>query len=479
MSADCETIIRPKGIERTIILPGGLQRFWTLLRTRGRRTSVSYAWPWMPTAEQLLERARAFFDAEQAGAPDSLTARGLADVRHFDLAGMQRVVGVCPYGISGSLLLASYLDGHDDVIMLPACLGSASYAFFDHYRALSLRDKLLIYPFLDEGHFNSFFHSEHSPSPANYFAAVNAACEVYRDSPAEFLESRRVFFRLLHVVYCVALGRLPASSRPLIVYQQHERNEALAGYLLEDFAEVRFIHTVRDPITNCGRMFQHGSDVVELRAAGNTIMSLTTQDAPHLHMESRTLAVRFEDMHLRLQETMSAVADWLGLSYGASLLESTFSGRPWQVAQGTTTWSGPRPAQAVRDSRNVSFTDRCLLFAVLYEDFAAWNYPCPRVFKHALVRILTCLLLLVIPMRMEVMTARRAFKSRGVRDVGRGLLRLCIGRAQIMMLLALDLFRRLTFGIQVLPARSSDGAPERRMARTDPAPRPSNQPRRS
>jgi hypothetical protein len=433
----------------------------------------------MPAADQLLERAHAFFSAEQASAPDSLTARRLSDIRYFDLAGMQRVVAICPYGISGSLLLASYLDGHEDVITLPACLGSASYAFFDYYQSLSLREKLLIYPFLDEGHFNSFFHGEHSPSPVDYFAAVKAACEVYGDSPAEFLQSRRVFFRLLHVVYCVALGRLPASPRPLIVYQQHERNEALASYLMEDFAEVRFIHTVRDPITNCGRMFEHGFRFGGPRTAGNAIMSLTTGDVPHLNLESRTLAVRFEDMHLRLQETMNTVVDWLGLPYRPSLLESTFSGRPWQVTQGTTTWSGPRPAQAVRDCRSASFTDRCLLFAVLYEDFAAWNYPCPRVFKHSLVRILTCTLLLLIPMRIEVMTARRVFNSRDVRDLGRGLVRLCIGRAQIMTLLAVDLCRRLTIGIQVLPMRSPAGPAEHLVARTDPAPRPSNQPRRS
>lgn len=463
VAADCETIIRPRGPQRTI-QPGSLQRFWTLLRSRGRGIPVSHAFPWMPAADELLERAHAFFSAERAGAPDSLTARRLSDIRHFDLAGMRRVVAICAWGSSGSLLLGSYLDGHDDVIMLPAYTGCALYAFFDNYRSLSLRNKLLIYPFLDDGHFNFFFHGEHSVSGAEYLAAVNAACEVYGDSPAEFLESRRVFVRLLHVVYCVALGRLPAGPRPLIVYQQHVPNEAQARYLVEDFAEVRFIHTVRDPITNCSRLFEQSFKVAGSRAAGNVIMVLTTQDAPHLNMESRTVAVRFEDMHLRVGETMSTVVDWLGLPYRPSLLESTFSGRPWMATRGTTTWSGPQPAQAVRDCRNVSFTDRCLLSAVLYEDFAAWNYPCPKIFRHAPVRILTCLLLLLIPMRIEVILARRALSSRDMREVGRGLVRFCIGRAQIMLLLAVDLYRRLAFRIRVLPLRGSTGPAER----TDP-----------
>jgi hypothetical protein len=453
VAANYETIIRPRGPERTI-QPGSLQRFWTLLRSRGRGISVSHAFPWMPAADRLLERAHAFFSAARAGAPDPLTARRLSDIRHFDLAGMQRVVALCAWGSSGSLLLASYLDGHDDVIMLPAYCGCALYAFFDNYRSLSLRDKLLIYPFLDDGHFDFFFRGEHSVSGAEYFAAVNAACELYGDSPAEFLESRRVFVRLLHIVHCVALGRLPAGPRPLIVYAQHVPNEAVARYLAEDFAEVRFIHTVRDPITNCSRLFEQSFKVSGSRAAGNVITVLTTQDAPHLNMESRTLTVRFEDMHLRVGETMSTVVDWLGLPYRPSLLESTWSGRPWVVSRGTTTWSGAQPAQAVRDCRNVSLTDRCLLCAVLYEDFAAWNYPCPEIFRHAPVRILTCLLLLLIPMRIEIILARQALSSRDMREVGRGLVRFCIGRGQIMLLLAVDLCRRLAFRIRVLPRPS-------------------------
>jgi hypothetical protein len=456
VATDSETIVRSRGLQRTI-RRGGPQRFWTLLRSRGRELPVSYAWPSMPAADQMLERAHGFYSAERAGAPDSLTARRLSDIRHFDLAGMQRVVAISAWGSSGSLLLASYLDGHDDVIMLPAYLGCSLYAFFDNYRSLSLRDKLLIYPFRDDGHFDYFFRGEHSVSGAEYFAAVNAACEVYGDSPAEFLESRGVFVRLLHVVHCVALGRLPAGPHPLIVYAQHVPNEPTARYLVEDFAEVRFLHTVRDPITNCSRLFEQSFKVGGSRAAGNVITVLTTQDAPHLNMESRTLAVRFEDLHLRVQETMSTVVDWLGLPYRPSLLESTFSGRPWMVTRGPMSWSGPQPAQAVRDWRNVSFTDRCMLSAVLNEDFAAWNYPCPRIFRHAPVRILTCLLLLLIPMRMEVILARRAMSSRDMRELGRGLMRFCIGRAQIMLLLAVDLYRRLVFGTRVLPLRGSTG----------------------
>lgn len=443
----------------------GLQKFWRrLTTTRGGPTSVSTSWPSMPAAASMLERARAFFNAEQARAPHSETAGMASAIRHFDLAGMQRAVAICCWGSSGSLLLASFLDGHGDVVMLPGHLSCAIYPFFDNYRSLSLREKLMIYPFLSNDigdHFKGFFRGECPISGADYFAALNAAFEVYGELPAEFLESRRVFFQLLHVVYCVALGRLPTSSRPLIVYAQHELNEGLANYLVEDFPQTRFVHTVRDPITNCGRLFEHYLISTGFMAAAYVISHQTIGDAPHLNMESRTLAVRFEDMHLHLQETMRAVVDWLGLPYQPSLLESTWNGRPFVVSRGTTTWSGARPAQAVRDCRNVSFTDRCLLYAVLYENFAGWNYRCPRIFRHASVRIVTCILFLIIPLRIEILTARRIFKWQAARDVGGGLVRLCIGRAAIMTLLALTLYRRLMYGKRVLPLRNQPAVSSR------------------
>ena len=75
--------------------------------------------------------------------------------------------------------------------------------------------------------------------------------------PQEFLKSRRTFFKFLHVAYCVAQGRLPVKGpRPLIVYAQHYWNVGLARRFVEDFPQARFIHTVRDPITNSSRLFE-------------------------------------------------------------------------------------------------------------------------------------------------------------------------------------------------------------------------------
>jgi hypothetical protein len=414
---------------------------------------VANSWGSFPAQEQMLQQARALFRAEEGKGLQSLVASKIEDIRHFDVAGMQRAVAICYYGRSGSMLLASYLDGHDDVIMLPTNRSQKIYRFFEHYQSLSLHDKLICYPVFS----TDFFQGDFPIAAADYYAAINALFEVYGNRSLEFLESRRTFFLFLHVVYCVALGRLPASPEPLIVYAQHEQDDQSARRLLEDFPQARFIHAVRDPITTCGRLFDEWllRENRGISTPWHVIRHLTIADMPHAGMESRTRAIRFEDLHLHLERTMRALADWLDLPYRSLLLDSTFNGAPLVHKRGTVSWSGPRPEQAIRDSRNISFTDRGLLFAVFNENFVAWNYPCPDIFKYALVRLLTWLLVFLIPMKMEVIAMSRFIKecpssqTGSFRYVIKGLVRIFICRVAIMLLLAVEICRRLIFGKKV------------------------------
>jgi hypothetical protein len=417
-----------------------------------------------PPAEWLLQEAATRLGA--ATASEDLVASKIEAVRQFQPAQMQRAVAICTCGSSGSLLLASYLEGHPEVIGLPILFGQALYPFFDHYQSLSLREKLLTYPFLQKSNSDdfddSFRHAAPGITPIHYLAAVDAVLRVYPDLPATYQEQRRAFFVFVHVAYCVALGLTPRSAAPLIVHGQHIWDDELARQFVEDFREARFIHTVRDPISNSGRLLARHAD--NLLGAALVLSHLSYADRPHTGMEARTGAIRFEDLHLQLEELMRAVAGWLGLSFEPSLLESTFYGVPFVASRGATSWSGPRPEQAVRDTRNVSLTDRGMLYAVLYEDFASWNYPCPKLFAHAPVRVITCLLLLLIPFRIEIMVAKSLFRSLPKHGAGfalNGFVRLIAARAAIMIMFTADLIRRLAGRKSVLtlrpqlPARAS------------------------
>jgi hypothetical protein len=410
-----------------------------------------------PPQDLMLQRARALLQAEEDKGLQVLLPGKIEDIRRFDVTGMERAVAIIACGRSGAELVASFLDGHDDVITLPTLQGDRIYQFFERYESLSLHDKLIAYPvFSSDSIHSDFFEGAFPISAAGYYAAVKALFEVHGNSAPAFLESRRAFFQILHVVYSVALGRRPASPHPLMVYPQHGWNDELARRLVEDFPQARFIHTVRDPITNCGRFFDYRINMKDLYREPALIpayvmWNLSQRDVPHRGMESRTFAVRFEDLHLQPEKTMRAVANCLGLAYRASLLESTFNGVPWMVQRGTNSWSGARPEQAVRDSRNVSYTDRGLLFALLYEGFVTWNYPCPKILKHALVRVLICALVLIIPMKMEMIAAHRFIqkipsrRGGGLRYAIRGSIQILICRFSIMSIVIVNLLRRLAF----------------------------------
>jgi hypothetical protein len=411
-----------------------------------------------PANDSMLQRARASLCAAEAEGLQGLVAAKIEDIRHFDIERMERVVAIIACGRSGAELVASFLDGHDDVLMLPTLQGDRIYQFFERYKSLKLHDKLVAYPIFSADLICSdFFQGAFPVRSADYYAAVKAVFEVHGNSPPGFLDSRRAFFQLLHIVHCVAMGRRSATRHPMILYPQHAWNNQLAKCLVEDFPQARFIHTVRDPITNCGRFFDYRLKMKDLYRQpalipAYVIWNLCQRDVPHRGMEQRTLAIRFEDLHLHPQETMRALANWLSLPFRASLLQSTINGVPWVVQRGTISWSGARPDQAIRDSGNISLTDQAMLFALLNENFVAWNYPCPTIFKHSLVRVVTCALTLIIPTKMEIISAHGfimkfpPWRKGSLYYAIKIFLHILLCRFAIMSIVVVNLCRRLTFG---------------------------------
>lgn len=405
--------------------------------------------------EEIVVRGNALFQAEQSKNLTSNIVEKMGNLRHYDVLAMDRAVAILAWGRSGSLLLASYLDGHPDILMLPELCGWRLYEFFDAYRSLSLRDKLIAYPAFRTDD-TRFFEGGFAISPTEYYAAVLAILKSYGKWPKEFLESRRTFFLFVHIAYNLALGRRPASPKPLIVYAQHDWDNSAARYLVEDFPRAKFIHTIRDPISSCDSAFHQLLPVLaeqNIFLPYSVLVFLTTKDRPQLGMECRSRAIRFEDLHCNVAETMQQLSDWLGFTYQPVLLDSTFNGIPYLVSGGGKTWSGPRLDQARRQSRYFSIMDRALLFALFYENFAHWKYPCPRIFGHRIIRLMTVVLLVLMPTRMEIIGAGAVLERRILPSVRRGnisrairsLVAVGFCRLKIMWLFLFVVLRRCAF----------------------------------
>jgi hypothetical protein len=411
--------------------------------------------------QEILLKAEALFGTEQSKDLRSGIAQKIGELQHYDVLAMDRAVAILMCGRSGSLLLASYLDGHEDVLMLPEDFSQLLYKFFDRYPSLSLRDKLLASPGFYPG-YPRFFEGTFAISVTQYYTAILAILEFCANLPPEFLESRRAFFLFAHIAYNLALGRTPASPTPLIVYAQHVPDNALARHLVEDFPQAKFVHTIRDPISSFDGVFHyHLGWLAEqhILLPLTTLDTLANKDRPHIGMESRTRTIRFEDLHADTAETMRDLSDWLRLRFQPTLVDSTFNGIPYVVKRNGMSWSGRRPQQVQRHSWHFSPKDRALLFAVFYENFVEWDYPCPKVFNYPIVRPVVFLSLVLLPMKMEMTAAWEVFKHRTLPSLRQGtilraiksLLAIGLCRLRIICLLVSVFFQRCVNRTTLLP----------------------------
>jgi hypothetical protein len=197
-----------------------------------------------------------------------------------------------------------------------------------------------------------------------------------------------------------------------MIYAQPRTDDEVAAQFVEDFPSARFIHTIRDPISSFDSWFDR---VLELRTTAlrpqyvspglDTVRDLLTWDKAHRGMEACTRAIRFEDLHLAPEATMRRLANWLGIVYLPCLIESTWNGTPWVVKVRGVAWCGPNPANARRRSNNLDPADRLMMFALLRDNFIAWNYPSPAAIRQRWIRLCIIALLLFVPMKMELATA--------------------------------------------------------------------------
>jgi Sulfotransferase family len=421
--------------------------------------------------EEVLLRANALFLKERVPDLWGSVAAKIDELQRYDVLAMDTVVAVLMWGRSGSLLLCSYLDGHDDVIMMPELCSEGLYEFFERYPSFSWRDKLLAFPVFEQNA-PRFFEGDFAISPAEYYAAVQAILAFYAQWPPEFLESRRAFFLFVHVAYTLALGRRPASSHPVIVYMQHVWDDTAARRLVEDFPQSKFVHTIRDPISSCDAAFHFHLKYVEkhILLPHTALHCLANKDRPHSGMESRTRTIRFEDLHSDTTGTMHDLSDWLGLPYQPSLLDSTFNGIPYVVKRDGVAWSGRRVEQVRRRSLALSRKDRALLFALFYENFMDWDYPCPKIFQYPTVRLMTVLALFIFPMKMEMISARAVFRLSILPALRRGNIWLAIKPLRAIAFCRLKIIRLLLPAFIQRCARRP--ALLRVFPRTQPAKRP-------
>jgi hypothetical protein len=420
--------------------------------------------------DQVLRRAHDSYgnehDSKKAFADEKLEI-----ARRYDVSGMTRVATICHWGRSGSLLLASYLDGHPDLVVMPFSTSESIYPFFEKYGNMPVWEKLIVYPTYSASNKKTEgdFFLRNNPSgdfaigASDYYEAVNILFGMHVDARQDWLESRQAFFQLVHAAYGIAIGHRPQTRQPMMIHAQHYLDDELAQRLIEDFPSAKFMHTVRDPITGIDSWFDRRVDMESygcnyrldlspryLDSAVGTMLDLLAWDSGHEGMSARTRAVRFEDMHTAPEALMRRVADWLGIAYLPSLIESTWNRAPYVVTIRGVASCGANPANAQRRSKNLDFPDRLMVFALLHDNFVAWNYPYPKTMDRRFLRLCAVALFWPLPMKIEVLTGRLVLARQALPWLRTGRIRLAFSaplfvlkrRVRMMWLIAQESRRR-------------------------------------
>jgi hypothetical protein len=213
--------------------------------------------------------------------------------------------------------------------------------------------------------------------------------------------SARNLLLAIYGAYHLCLDRDLLAAR-ILFHHAHRFDEL--DLFLRDFPATSVIVTTRDPRANLVSGIENGRELFPRRDNEkhlyhylNHVLDDTT---PCEARRVRYTAVRLED--LPKESTLRACADWVGIAFRPTMLESTWGGLRWYGDRlspkpiESTEWT---PTRTDNNWRNrLSRVDLYVLNALMFSRLRHYDYPCtePRWWDALLVPMLLCL-----PLRYE------------------------------------------------------------------------------
>jgi len=261
------------------------------------------------------------------------------------------VLCILYYGRSGSVFFQSLLDGHEQVMMLPAATLLRYNEFWIKYENRNL-DELI-----------SFFCKSHSglfdPTVDESWCRLNELGSNKDENIIidknqfvlhleAFLKNRHItrknFFLAVHYSYTLCRGE-DISKKKILVHALHtpHREDRIKPFM-EDFPLTKMIILVRDPLKSLASFDRHnikkaktfhGDFIYELvfkYLIPFDILVSGFKAHPTLAAfcpKNQIRALRLEDIHTDSVNTLKKVVAWLGVDYTDILLTSTFGGKLW------------------------------------------------------------------------------------------------------------------------------------------------------
>jgi hypothetical protein len=230
------------------------------------------------------------------------------------------------YPKSGTTLLCSLLDGHEELVVIPE-----ETKFFNR-RSSQISNSDYISRFLDE--FSAGFGK---------IIAASSGLRDYRDiKPQIILEAAERYWktsdrsekRVLEGIACGIYAALGYSGRKRYWVEKTPRNEAHFQLISTWWPDAKLIVMVRDPrqALTSHRRYQVKRNVNRPKSLGNFISEWNAsnqyfKDTKNSGLDSCLL--RYEDLVTGKEQMMKNVADFLGIKVTPDLIKPTKAGLTW------------------------------------------------------------------------------------------------------------------------------------------------------
>lgn len=346
---------------------------------------------------------------------------------HFSIKipNISGIIAIQNYGSSGSLFLQSLFDGHPNILSMPALHARLLLNYWDllfcesDQFICSFLIKECSYWFYPENLNNELGLKEMGP---NMDEPLSVEPNLFQQAFLYCMKNvhgyrRKKFLVSVFIAYNYALGRL-FDDNMWILFPIHSLHTKRAWELVSDFRNVKFIHTIRDPLQLHISMIKHFdqrnisenywrfnhfkiglNQLLNGVAAhiSDTIEYKTYGDEPYIeNYRNESLAVKLEDLHSQLESTLKDICGWIEIPFDNSLKQSTFNGKQWWNRPSSIRISGAdKNLTAIHNKEELPIFDRIRLQGIYIHRYKTWEYDYPKYISTKTFQYIFPILLLM------------------------------------------------------------------------------------
>ena len=355
---------------------------------------------------------------------------------------IDKVLCIQNYGISGTTLIHSLLDGHPQLLTLPGLYGRESYKIWEGICGKTEK--------IDQEKYKELLDSFASIS-AKWFDNKNCPHgldrlgenkEIRLQISKEFFMERMLFYfdeenTISRKDFVVALFyvfnefyKRDVINDSTLVFPIHSLPKETIDLIAKDFSKVKVLHMIREPVQNMGSLMKHVMTMtpetdftfakgllncgfwqvlmektLQWTITGDTVYGKKPYYPDSENFESR--ALKLEDTHINSTEVLTRLCKWLGIDWNESLLKSEFMGYTWHNRPESVEQKG-LGTKTITQKHNeyLSEFDKSRLRILALKESKYFGYIDDAEFNEGVAKIPLLLLTLWVPFKCELLKKR-------------------------------------------------------------------------